>query len=150
MCGPVRVDLDRYVTRRDHVCQTHAGLPQPLQRGYRSPCSFDARSGECEDVPVETMAASFEPRPAIVLNEPDTLPFLRQAQVRIVDSQQEPVFGPGCEHPIGLQAPLGDEVVNKDPDVGLFATQREGLSAPGQDRGIRAGHQALRGCFFIA
>ena len=44
-----------------------------------------------------------------------------QARVGVVFAQQQAVFGTAGEHAVGFACALGDEVVDEDAEVGLFA-----------------------------
>ena len=51
----------------------------------------------------------------------------RKPQVGIVLAKQEPVFGPGREHPVRLDRSLGDQIVNQNADVCLVAPKDNGI-----------------------
>ena len=56
----------------------------------------------------------------------------------------------GGEHPIRLEAALGDQVVDENPDVGLVAPQLERRRAPRRARRVDARHESLGRRLFVA
>jgi len=60
------------------------------------------------------------------------------------------VLGAAREHTVRLACTSGHEVVDEHTDVRFAALRQPGLAAFALEGRIDAGHQALRGCFFIA
>ena len=54
------------------------------------------------------------------------------------------------EHPVRLEAALGDQVVHENADVALVAAEFERRFGRARARGIDARDNALRGRFFVA
>ena len=73
-----------------------------------------------------------------------------QAGVGVVFAQEQAVFGAAGEHAVGFACALGDEVVNEDAEVGLFAFGVPGFEVARAAGGVDAGEQALCARFFVA
>ena len=73
-----------------------------------------------------------------------------QARVGVVFAQQQAVFGTAGEHAVGFACALGDEVVDEDAEVGLFAFGVPGFEVARTAGGVDARQQALRARFFVA
>jgi hypothetical protein len=61
----------------------------------------------------------------LVVHQPDIAADRREAQIRIVDAQREPMLGPRSEHAIRLETTLRHQVVHKNADVALIAFDRD-------------------------
>jgi hypothetical protein len=82
--------------------------------------------------------------------EPERESDLRQAFVRVLGAQQQPMLGGGGEHAVGLAVLARDEVIDQHADVGLVAPQHEGRLAAHPTRGVHPGDQTLRSGLFIS
>ena len=60
------------------------------------------------------------------------------------------MFRSGCEHPVGFQTALGDQVIDQDADVRVMALKFECLCALRVACGIDACHESLRRGFLVA
>ena len=75
--------------------------------------------------------------------------FWRQTEVGIVLTQQNSVFGTRSEHSVGLIDTFRNQIVDQHTDVGLVASQHEGLTASEFQVGVDTRHQTLRGGLFV-
>lgn len=142
------VAIHRNLSSLDHAGKRHALLSQTLDRGDGSSRDLDRRLGQGHQIPGQAPTPVFEPGPSVVVDESDTPPFWGQAQVRVVDPEQEAVLRAGCEHPVGLEASLGDEVVHQDADVRLVAAEGERRSPQALEGRVGSRNQSLgRGLF---
>ncbi len=73
-----------------------------------------------------------------------------QTQIGIVFPEQQPVFGPGCEHAVGLFGAAGDKVIHHDPNIGLGPIQNKRRTAKYFCRSIGPGPQPLGPGLLIA
>src|SRR5262249_41039344 len=83
------------------------------------------RSAQRSQVGLEALAPLFKDRPTPVIYQADAASRRSQAQIGIVDAQQEAVLRTRREHAIRLQTTLCCQVIDQDPDVRLIATKRE-------------------------
>src|SRR5439155_23402888 len=74
---------------------------------------------QCTQILRESAAATLKFLPTFIIDEPDLPSTLCQPQVGVVDSQQQAMLGAGGERSVRLEAPLRDQVVDQDSDVGL-------------------------------
>src|ERR1700722_3394739 len=74
---------------------------------------------------------------------------LRKAQIGIVLSEQQAVFGAGSKHAVRLDRALRHKVVNENADISLVAAKDDRLFALHSAGGVNAGHEPLRTCFLI-
>ena len=85
---------------------------------------------------------------------PDTANFnatVRQTLIGIVGPQQQPVFGPRGEHPIGFGGTARDQIVNHHAGVGIRPAEGEDVSRARRPQcRVDAGNKPLRGRLFIA
>src|SRR6185295_8105357 len=80
-------------------------------------------------VPLQAIQAPCESLPALIVYEPNLTSPRREAQIGVVNPQQQPMLSAGCEHPIRLEASSSGEIVDHDPDVGLGAVEDERIIA---------------------
>ena len=80
-------------------------------------------------VPRESRLARCEPLPSLLVHETDVAPTRRETKISVVDAQEQAMFRTRCEHSIGLETSLGDQVIDQDTDVGLVAPKFEPFSA---------------------
>jgi hypothetical protein len=73
-------------------------------------------------VSLEPLPSRTEPLPPLVVYEPDLAAAGRQPKIRVVDAKEQAMLGARREHAVGLEAPSGREVVDKDSDVRFVAT----------------------------
>jgi len=83
------------------------------------------RAVEPLKIALEAMPSREETVPPVVAHKACSAAFGRQPQVRVVDPQEQPMFGSRSEHPVWLETSLGDQVVDEDADVCLVAPQLE-------------------------
>mmetsp|Transcript_4784 Transcript_4784/g.10545 ORF Transcript_4784/g.10545 Transcript_4784/m.10545 type:complete len:225 (-) Transcript_4784:863-1537(-) len=81
----------------------------------------------------------------------------RQPQVGIVRSQTDPVLRPRRKHPIRLQSPLSDQIIDQNSDVGFIPPQNKRfrcLLSPvrrtGRSSSIGSGDDPLGSGFFVS
>ena len=91
----------------------------------------------------------FEAEPAGFVDQTDLAAEPGQSGVGVVATQEQAVLGAAGEHAIGLDGPLGDEVVDHDRDVGLVAAEHDGLALLEGEGGVDAGHESLTGGLFV-
>src|SRR4030095_2323959 len=102
---------------------------------------------EVRFVPAAPRLESFPP---LVGNQAGRTPDRRQAQVGIVDAQQQSMLGARSEHSVRLQATARYKVVDEDADVGLVSTQNDRRLATNGLRGVQTRNDSLSSGFFIA
>jgi len=73
-----------------------------------------------------------------------------QAFVRVGFSENQPVFRPGGEHPVGLEGAPGGQVVYHNAKVRLVAPQHHGFFPPNPQSGVDSGENALGRRFLVA
>ena len=130
---------------RDQLLEPNLGLPEQLAR--RDAVAGRRPNGdliERPEVAFEPAPAPKEPLPPLVIHEPGLAAARRQPEIGIVDAQQQPMLRAGREHPVGLQAPLRDQVVDENADVCLVAAELERLRAPRPPRRVDPGDDPLR------
>ena len=74
----------------------------------------------------------------------------RQPQIRVVDAQQQPMFGSRCKHPVWLQAA---SVTRSSTRMPMYASSRRSVNggfASNRARGVDPGDEPLRRRFFVA
>src|SRR5687768_1912690 len=74
----------------------------------------------------------------------------RQADIGIVVTKEQPMFGAAGEHAVRFRGSFGYEIIDKDSDVGVCATENHGQLAEKLEGRVRSGHQTLRGGFFVS
>ena len=72
-----------------------------------------------------------------------------QTQIRIVMAEDEPVFRPAREHPVGLWRTLSDQIIDQNSDVGICTGEHQRRLVPDFQGGVRTGNQPLGSGFFI-
>ena len=77
------------------------------------------------EIPLEPCAPRFERVPSLIVDEAGVAAARRQAQIRVVDPEQQPMLRARREHAIRLEASLRDQVVDENADVRLVAPQLE-------------------------
>jgi len=60
---------------------------------------------------------------ALLRDEPDAHTVVGEADVRVVLPVDEPVFGAGGHHAVGLVGALGDQIVDKGSDIAVGAAE---------------------------
>src|SRR3954447_14585032 len=76
--------------------------------------------------------------------------FVRHPLIGIVGPQGQPVFGPGCEHPVRFGYSAGHKIIDHDPEVSIGAVEDDGVGLARGQRGIKTGNKSLRRGLFIA
>ena len=74
----------------------------------------------------------------------------RQAQIRIILTQQQAIFCSRGHHTIRLIRPLRNQIIYQNTDIGFVAAQHQGLLTLNLHHGINASHQALCCRFLVA
>src|SRR5262249_23672433 len=89
--------------------------------------------------------------PPLVVHQSHVSAARRQTKIRVVDAQQQPVLRPRREHAVWLEAPLCNQVVDQDTDVGLVSleNQRPFVRSKGMLRSICTRDKPLCGSFFV-
>ena len=88
--------------------------------------------------------------PTEIIDQTDAAADRRKPFVGIVLTKQDTVFGTGSKHPVRLIHAFGHQVVDQHTDISLVALEDQRLLAGQLEMRIDAGHQALRGGFFVA
>ena len=73
-----------------------------------------------------------------------------ESEVSVILAQEQAMFGTRGEHAIRLARAFGDEIINKDADVGLVSTEHDGFHLTQPECGVDTGHQTLGSGFLIA
>ena len=150
MIGEFAVDIQRNFAAFHHLRESDAWLPEPLDHWHPPSRRLDGAFFQRGQIAVKPLPSCDESRPAVVVDEPDFPAGWREPEVGVVYPQQQPVLGPRREHAIGLEASSRDEVVHKDPDVGVSPTEREWRLPSHTGRGIDSGHETLRRRLLVA
>jgi len=87
--------------------------------------------------------------PLLVLYESGLSSQRRESKIRVVDPQQEPVFGARRKHPVRLEASLRDQIVHENPDVRLVTPEDERSFVPDVLGRVRTCHDPLSCGFFV-
>ena len=75
--------------------------------------------------------------------------FFSQAEVRVVVTEQQPVFRSGCQQAVGFIRPFSDKIIDQYADVGVGTAQDERFLAEQFGCSIDAGDEALTSRLFI-
>src|SRR5215467_11968241 len=138
-------DIQVDQTRADKLLKPHFWLAKELRcRHSIATVATHSRRLERSQIPLEAILACAECVPALIVHEADLPTMWRQPQVRIVDSKQQPMLGPGCEHSVGFQTSLRYQVVNQDADVPLVALNLERGESVRLASRINPGDESLR------
>ena len=86
--------------------------------GWRCP-----QTAESFAFALDPVARAAHRRMALLGHAAQLMPDCAQTQVGIVLAQMQAVLGARGEHPIRLAGAVGHQVVDQDPDVGLFAAR---------------------------
>ena len=76
-------------------------------------------------ISLEPPSSRFKPLPPLVVHEPGLAAARRQAQVGVVDAQQQAMLRTRREHAIRLETTLRDQVVDQNADIRLVTPQLE-------------------------
>jgi hypothetical protein len=57
----------------------------------------------------------------MIVDESDVPAAWSETKISVVDSKQQPMLRTRREHPVRLEAPFGDQVVDQDTDVSLVS-----------------------------
>jgi hypothetical protein len=87
--------------------------------------------------------------PAVIADKSDVAAPRCQSKIGVIDAQQEAMLGARGEHPVRLEAPLRDQVVDHDADVGFVAAENERRAAPGTLCGVDPGDDSLPRRLFV-
>ena len=103
----------------------------------------------------QQLRAPPQARHRLVADQAEFVSIGGQAAVGVVLAQHQPMLGARGEHAVRLARRLGHQVVDQHPDVGFVAPQDQLLAAaarpaPQRQRGVDAGHQALRRGLLVA
>jgi len=98
------VDLEGYFPFIEHLREAHARLPEALDSGNPAGVGGDCPLLERGEIPLKPLPPRHEPFPAVVLDEADFPSGRREAEVGVVDSEQEPVLRSRGEHAVRLEA----------------------------------------------
>ena len=101
-----RTFLELNLAARDDVGEPDLGLPQRPQRRHSSGWRFAHALADPIAILLEPRSSLLENRPALVVHDSRGTAGRRQAQIRIVDAEKQPMFRPGREHAIWLQTTL--------------------------------------------
>lgn len=77
------------------------------------------------------------------MTRPTARPFGVSRRSALSIREQEPILGSRGEHAVGLEAPLGDQVVHKDADVGFLPPEGHTRFPPYQSRGVQPADESL-------
>ena len=73
-----------------------------------------------------------------------------QAQIRIILTQQQPVFSATGEHPVGFRHPPRHQIIDQDAEIGFIPTGKPGRFTFDEQSGVDSGQQSLRCRFLVA
>ena len=146
----VLADLEGHDPLLGQRGQAHLRPPEHPGRGDGAVALPDARRPHPRQVPLEPRTTVAEAVPSSVVHEAHLAAARRQAQVRVVDPQQQAMFGPRREHAVRLETSPGREVVDHDPDVGLAAPQHPAALAAGAPGRVDPRHQTLSRRFLVS
>ena len=122
-----RIEVERHLPSSMSACRRTGGWRSSLRRGTR--CAVVGREPASDPATARlrsiARAARLEPFPPLVVHETEPPAGRRQAQVRVVDPQQQPMLGARREHPVRLETAARDQVVDENADVRLVAAERE-------------------------
>ena len=88
--------------------------------------------------------------PARVVDDAELASGFREAQIRVVLAQLQPVLGARGEHPVRLGDAARDEIVDQHAEVGLVAARAPAVLAADEASGVDAGEDPLRRGLLVA
>src|SRR5258708_34734458 len=91
---------------------------------------------------LEPCAASCESLPPLIVDEAGVSTARREAEISVVDAQQQPMLRARRKHPVRLEAPFGDQIVDENANVCLVATKLEHFASGDDVCGVHAGYEA--------
>src|SRR6185312_13581219 len=116
---------------------------------FRPAKHLDSFPGQPAKIRVVPSATGRERVPAAVIDKTCITPPRCQPQVRVIDSQQQPVLGPRGKHTVRLEATFRNQVVDKNSHVGFVPLQLEPSHAANRMRCIDSGDESLRRSLFV-
>src|SRR6202043_30975 len=103
--------IQRYLAGCGQVLETNLRLPKQLERGDAiAGWSPDQRLVERREVAVESFLACDELLPPPIVHQANFTASRREPQIGVVYPEQQAMLRARREHPVGLQATLGDQV----------------------------------------
>ena len=90
-----------------------------------------------------------EHRPAQVIDQAKFTGNRCQADIGIVLTQHQPVFGAAGEHAVRLAGAGSDQIIDQYADIGFVTAWVPGVQSTRLQTGIQTGNQALGAGFFI-
>src|SRR5690606_27994323 len=78
---------------------------------------------ESSDLARSRLPVRLEKAPTLIVDETQFARFRRQAKIRVVLAQEQPVFRATRKHSIRLARAARDEIVDEHADVGFVATR---------------------------
>src|SRR4029453_7917709 len=88
--------------------------------------------------------------PSVIVYQTRLATDRREAEIRVVDSQQKTMLRPGCEHAVRLEAPFGSQVFDQRADVTLSTVEEDRFVPGNLTRRVDSGHDALSGGLLVA
>src|SRR5262249_15621199 len=112
--------------------------------------SRNERAVEDLQIPGRSRLPLTETIPTFIVDETCLAPSRCEPEIRVVDPQKQTMLGSRCEHPVGLEAALRDQVVDENADVRLIARELPRRETPATARRVDAGDDPLSSRLFIA
>src|SRR5258708_6743342 len=98
---------------------------------------------------LEPCAASCESLPPLIVDEARVSTARREAEISVIDAQEQPMLRARREHPVRLEAPFGDQIVDQNAYVCLVATKLEHIASGDDVCSVHAGDETLGRGFFV-
>src|SRR2546425_742474 len=136
---------DRIRVEPSHVGVGHLGPPEQLEQ----PRAAHTRALEAPDLGRRLRAPPLDRLVALARDQAQLVAVGRETQIRIVLSKQQTVLGPRGEHAVGLERPLGHEVVHENRHVALGAIGDKRLASEHGAGGVHARPEPERRRFLV-